>query len=196
MAIAARETRSAEAAIAMPRYKFTSDDYELIIANGIIAEDARVELIDGEIITMSSIGANHVKVVGLLNTLLARMTGSDVIVNAQSSIRLPNDNEPEPDIALIRADYDDTMLPRPGDVLLVIEVADSSLAYDREVKLPLYAAAGIPEAWLVDIPAGRIERHTEPSADGYGAIAIARRGATVTATTLPDVAVTVDALFG
>ncbi len=182
-------------AIAQPHHKFTSDDYEFMIASGIFADGARVELIHGEIVTMSPIGARHVHVVGLLTGLLARQTTSTVFVSVQSSLWLPNDSEPQPDLALIRGDYDANNLPTPADALLVIEVADSSLAYDREVKLPLYASAGIPEAWLVDIAAGRIERHTEPSADGYGAIIVARRGAVVTSTTVPTVSVAVDAIF-
>jgi Uma2 family endonuclease len=182
-------------ALALMHHKFTSDEYAQMIATGIIAEDDRVELIRGEIITMSPIGPNHVNVVGLLTTMIARQTANDVLVHSQNPIWLPDDSQPQPDLAVLRAGYDTRGLPTPADVLLVVDVADTLLAYDRQMKLPLYAAAGIPEAWLVNLAARRIERYTEPRADGYATRLPIGRGGTVTSTTVAGIAITVDVLF-
>ncbi len=182
-------------ALALPHHKFTSEEYAQMIATGIIAEDDRVELIRGEIITMSPIGPSHAYVVAILNRILSRQASDDVLIAVQNPIWLPDDSQPQPDLALVAfRDYMQT-LPTPGDVLLVIEVADSSLAYDRQVKLPLYAAAGIPEAWLVDLAARRVERYTEPHADGYATRLPIGRGGTVASTTVPGIALPMDTLF-
>lgn len=179
----------------LPHYRFTVADYEQMVAAGILHEDDRVELIDGEIIAMSPIGPRHADCVAILTRLLARQVPDDVLITVQNPIRLPDDSEPQPDIALVRFGRYIQMLPTPGDVLVVIEVADTSRGYDRDTKLPLYAAAGIAEAWLVDLAANRIERHTEPSADGYQAIIRAGRGAVVASVVVPALTVPVDAVL-
>jgi len=126
-----------------------------------------VELIEGDVVEMSPIGAAHIRYVNRLNHLLAPAVQGRAIVSIQSSIALPPRSEPEPDLALLawREDFY-TELARPDDVLLIIEVADSIVAEDRRRKLPLYAAGGIPEAWLVDLPAGLIEMHSQPGPHG------------------------------
>lgn len=182
-------------ALALPHHKFTGDEYAQMIATGILAEDDRVELIRGEIITMSPIGPIHVNVVGLLTSIIARQTTDAVLVHSQSPIWLPDDSQPQPDLAIIRAGYDTRRLPTPADVLLVIEVADTSLAYARQVKVPLYAAAGIPEAWIVNLTARRVERYSEPRADGYMAMLPVGTGGTISSTIVPDITLAVDAMF-
>jgi Uma2 family endonuclease len=182
-------------ALALPHHKFTGEEYAQMIATGIIAEDDRVELIRGEIITMNPIGPSHAYIVAVLNRILGRQVSDDVLIAVQNPIWLPDDSQTQPDLALVAfRDYMQT-LPTPAEVLLVIEVADSSLAYDKQIKLPLYAAAGIPEAWLVDLAARRIERHTEPRADGYATRLPIVRGGTVTSTTVPGIAIALDTLF-
>jgi len=181
--------------IAMPHYRFTVAEYELMGQTGILTEDDRVELIAGEIIIMSPIGPRHAFCVMLLTRLLARQVPDEMLVGVQNPIRLPNDSEPQPDLAVVRGSGFAQSLPTPADVLLVIEVSDTTLAYDRDVKFPLYAAAGIPEAWLIDLAAGRIERHSEPGLTGYRAILRAERGDTVTSTVIPTLTATVDAVL-
>jgi Uma2 family endonuclease len=171
------------------RHRFTVADYERMIEAGILTEDDRVELIAGEIVEMAAMGARHVECVGRTNGLHHRLAGDGVIVHSRSAIRLSNDGEPEPDIAVVRdRDYEGE-LPTADDTLLVIEVADTTLHTDRQVKLPLYAAAGIPEAWLFDLTGETIERHTAPVDGRYTLIAVAGRGNEITSTVLPSVTI-------
>src|SRR5207248_8724175 len=146
------------------RYRFTVEDYHRMAEAGILGEDDRVELIAGEVVEMGPVGPVHVACVALLNTLLATQIGPDVLISVQSPIRLPDNTEPQPDLALLRRRVYRAALPGPADALLVIEVADTSRDYDRTIKLPRYAAAGIPESWLLDLVARRLERQSDPRA--------------------------------
>jgi len=177
-------------------YRFTVDEYERMAVVGILHEDDRVELIDGEIVQMAAIGSRHMFCVNRLTGLLTQAITNPASVSVQNPIRLPNDSEPEPDVVVLREGITEDAVPSPDDVLLVIEVADSTLAYDRTVKFPRYARAGIAEAWLVDLEGGRIERHSEPGATGYRLIAILERGDTLVSTVLPAVALSVEAILG
>ena len=177
------------------RRRFMVDDYERMAAAGILTEDDRVELIAGEIVEMSPIGDRHVGCVNVLADLLADLVRREALISVQNPIRLSADGEPQPDIALLRRGAP-RAVPTPDDVLLVIEVADSSRDYDRGVKLPLYAAAGIKEAWLVDLVAEIIERHTDPYDGVYRRIAPARRGESLSSTALPAIILSVDAILG
>ena len=128
--------------------------------------------------------------------LLSRQLGDDALVSVQNPLRLSDDDEPQPDLAVLRdRDYGDAV-PTAADALLVIEVADTSRDADRNTKLPLYAAAGIAEAWLVDLVAESIERHTEPRANGYRLIARAGRGESLASTVLPALTLVADAVLG
>lgn len=124
--------------------------------------------------------------------MLNRRAGDDVIVQVQNPIVVPDRSEPQPDLALIPRRIDRRALPSAADVLLVIEVSDSSLHYDRTTKLPLYAAAGIPEAWIFDLTGDRIERHTEPDPNGYRQTIRADRGQSLVSTVLPTVTLSID----
>src|SRR5207247_3212709 len=141
--------------------RFTVDEYYRMAETGILAEDDRVELLDGEIVEMSPIGPRHAATVTRLDHLFNRLVGDRAIVRAQNPVRLDGYSEPEPDIALVtpRADFYRAEHPTPRDILLIVEVADTSLRYDRHTKLPGYARAGVPEAWLVDLTADRVERY-------------------------------------
>jgi Uma2 family endonuclease len=174
------------------RWRCSIEQYHRMAEAGILGEDDRVELIRGELIQMSAMNGAHVECVGSLTLLLVHQVGRGIRVHVQLPIGLPDDSEPEPDFSLVRADYGRRKVPDAADVLLVIEVADSSLAYDRTVKLPLYAAAGIREAWIVDLNGDRIERHTSPGPDGYREVATAERGQRLASTVLPTVVLSID----
>ena len=153
----------------LARHRFDVGQYRRMAETGVLAPDARVELLDGEIVDMPPIGPSHNATVDRLNRLLVTAVGERAIVRVQGSFELSGHSEPEPDLALFapREDFYAAALPGPGDVLLVVEVADSTLARDRDVKLPLYARHGVREAWLVDIEGRRLSVHTDPGPDGY-----------------------------
>ncbi|WP_295882702.1 Uma2 family endonuclease [uncultured Thiohalocapsa sp.] len=151
------------------RHRYTVDDYYRMADAGILSPDARVELIDGDVMEMPPIGPPHASMVTELQNRLMRAVGDAAVVRVQNPVRLGPHDEPEPDLAVVTpplAKYR-TRHPEPADILLLIEVADSSLALDRDVKLARYAACGIPEAWLVDAQAGTILRCHGPGPDGY-----------------------------
>ncbi len=169
-----------------------------MVKAGILREDDRVELIAGEVLEMSPIGTRHAACIDRLNALLNREVGANGIVRVQSPILLDDYSESQPDLALLRVRDDYYMYghPTPQDVLLVVEVGDSSMAYDHDVKLPLYAEAGIREVWLVSIPTERIECYIQPADGGYQTVNTLERGQILTSTVLPNLAVAVDTIFG
>ena len=148
---------------------FTVGEYYRMAEANILTEEDRVELIAGQIVAMSPIGSQHAACVDRLNGLLHRQPGPAFIVRVQSPIALDAYSEPEPDLVLLRprADFYAAAHPSAGDVLLVIEVADTSASYDRTVKVPLYAQAGIPEVWLIDLQERRVEVHAHPQGHAY-----------------------------
>ncbi len=187
-----------ESAVQITRHLFTADEYQRMGEVGIFHEDDRVELIHGEIVEMSPIGGTHVVCVNRTTRAAMRQTDeTEFYVSVQNPIRIPNRrSEPQPDLAIVRVGYDEQKLPEASDVVIIVEVSDSTLDYDRSVKLPLYAAAGIPEAWLMNLVRARIERHTDPQPDGYRTIAYAERGQRLASTVLPDFTFDADELLG
>lgn len=182
----------------LKRHRMKADDYQRLGAAGVLLGDLRVELIDGEIIEMAPIGSRHWAMVTRLDRLFQRAAGERAIVAVQTSFRLDDYSEPEPDIALFkpRDDFYAGALPTPAETLLIVEVADSSARYDRYIKLPLYARRGVPEVWIVDLDAGLLRVHREPNGDDYlQATATSSPGVTVV-TTLPGAAVDLTGLFG
>ncbi len=164
---------------------------------GILREDERVELIEGEIVQMNPIGGRHVRCVNELNWLLGQQIHDGGLrVSIQNPIRLNGGLEPQPDLAVIRAGGSAGSLPGPEDVLLVIEVSDTTLGYDRSVKLPLYARAGIREAWIVDLQGEAVERHNDHSEDGYRRMEWAGRGRTLASEVLPNLTLEANAVLG
>ncbi len=139
MAVAIRE-----GVVTIHRHRFSADQYPRMAELGILHEDDRVELIQGEIVEMTAIGLRHVYCVADLTKLVEAAAGGEALVLVQSPFRLGHDSEPQPDITVVRRSVDRSALPAPRDVLMVMEVSDSSLAYDRNVKLPQYGAVGIP----------------------------------------------------
>lgn len=179
------------------RRLFTIQDYARMHTSGILAEDDRVELLDGEILLMSPVGPLHSAIVNRLNRLLIQLSGNDAIVSIQNPVLLDDYSEPQPDIALLtpRDDYYDQALPHPDDILLIIEVADSSLGYDRSQKLPRYAAANIPEVWIIDVEQQRIEQYTQPLQGQYMHLTTILRGGSIQATLVPNVQFETNRLF-
>src|SRR6266581_1270330 len=153
---------------------FTLDAYHRLGELGVLDEDDRVELLDGQIVEMTPIGGAHAACVIRLNDLLSRRSGSDTSVSVQNPVVLAERWEPQPDIAVLRrpGGVAGAWLPSPSDVLLVIEVADMSLERDRGVKIPRYAAAGIPETWLVDLVGNAISLCREPGPGGLDSRAL------------------------
>jgi Uma2 family endonuclease len=185
-------------AVQFQKRHFNVDEYYRMAEAGIFTEDDRVELIEGEIIDMSPIGSYHAGCVNQLSSLLNQKVGQVAVVQVQNPIRLDDFSAPQPDIALLkpRADFYRRSHPTPSDVLLVIEVADTSVDYDRHVKLPLYARAGIPEAWLVILPKDIIEVHSQPQNGKYQKVQRLKRGKTLTSPTIPGLALSVDEILG
>ena len=186
--------------MAMPRVRhaFTVDEYHRMGEAGVFHEDDRVELLDGQIVEMTPIGHDHAGCVNALNGLLAQLAAGRAVVSVQNPIILGQHSEPQPDLALLapRADAYRRAHPRPDEVLLVIEVADTSLVYDRDEKLPLYAKAGIPEAWLVDLPGRAVHTCRDPGSDGYRITRTARAGETLTPVRLAGVTLRVGDILG
>ncbi|MBK1706097.1 Uma2 family endonuclease [Halochromatium glycolicum] len=152
-----------------PVFRLGVDAYHQMINAGIFDEDDRVELIEGELRAMPPIKPNHAGKNKRLNRLLTRGAGDDALVAVQDPLTLRPDSEPEPDLMLLRPreDFYENANPTPADTLLVIEICDTSPRYDQEIKVPLYAAHGVPEVWLLDLKQQRLEIYREPGADGY-----------------------------
>lgn len=177
---------------------FNVEEYYRMAEAGILSEDDRVELIEGEIIEMSPIGSRHAACIDrIVNFLLGRYAGMTAIVRVQSPIRLDDFSEPQPDVSLLRPrdDFYATEHPKPADVLLVIEVADTSVEYDRGAKTPLYARAGIPEVWLINLRENEVELYAQPAAGSYQITQRFKAGASFASRILPDLTINVDALL-
>lgn len=182
----------------LARRWFTVSEYNRMTEAGILTEDDRVELIEGEIVEMRPIGSRHAASVNRLNMLLGGQVGQSYIVSVQNPIIVGDYSEPEPDLAVLRwrKDFYAQELPRPADVLLVIEVADTSVEVDRNVKIPLYARAEIPVIILVNLPKELIEIYSEPAHGQYQSVEIFRRGDLFQLDALPLLNLKVDAIFG
>jgi Uma2 family endonuclease len=169
--------------------RFSIEEYERIHESGILGPDERVELIRGEIIEMGAIGFRHAETVSLTTDAAGPMIGPDRSW-AGNPIHLPGQTGqslPQPDYAVVKPGRYTDRRPTAEDILFVVEVSDSSKQYDLSVKLPLYAAAGIPEAWLFDLIEDRIQRHTDPGPDGYRQVASVGRGEFISSLVLPTV---------
>ena len=183
-------------ALPVTRHRFTVEDYEQMGVAGILGEDDRVELIAGEIVDMSPIRPRHAACVNQATRLLSGQLGDAGRLSVQNPVRLGDHDEPQPDLVVLRLGPDYTQsLPTPADVLLLIEVADTSLSYDRRVKIPLYARAGIAEVWLVDLKGRVVFRYTDPYEGAYRRAERVGRGQRLTALNLPGLEIAVDDAF-
>ncbi len=182
----------------VPRRPLTVAEYHRMGEAGIFTEDDRVELIEGQLVAMTPIGSGHSGTVNGLNYLLVRAVGECGVVAVQNPVLLDDHSEPEPDFAVLkpRPDAYRAAHPRPADVLLIVEVADSSLAYDRTVKRALYARHGIPEFWIVDLAAGEVEVCRNPRGERYESVIRAGRGVVLEPGLLPGAEIPVADILG
>jgi Uma2 family endonuclease len=178
------------------RHRFTVEEYDRMGEAGIFGEDDHVELIEGDIYDPAAKTGADILCRARCLRLFTPHVGDDLWLVVQDPVRLGAGSKPEPDMLVCRLAADDNIgVPTAENTLIVVEVADSSLRYDRNVKLPLYARSGIPEAWLIDLANGRVERHTGPGQSGYRQIAVAHRGESLPSTILPDLTIAADAVL-
>ena len=179
------------------RRPITVAEYHRMGEVGILGERDRVELIEGELVAMSPIGSYHTGTVNKLNHSLVHAVGERAIVSVQNPVRLDGFSEPEPDVALLkpRPDFYQDAPAGPADVLLLIEVADTSPNYDRVVKRALYARRAIPEFWIVDLTSGEVEVCREPKADGYATVERIGRDGALEPQLLPGIRIQASTLF-
>lgn len=180
------------------KHRFTVAEYHQMGRAGIFGEDDRVELIDGEVFHMTPIGPLHADCVDSLARVLFERLRRRALVRVQNPIHAGPRSEPQPDLSLLKprpGGYAKAH-PRPQDVLLVIEVSDTTARTDREVKIPLYARAAIAEAWLVDLPAQVIEVYRGPHPHGYAHLDLIRRGDRLTIAAFPDCRIDVAEIVG
>jgi Uma2 family endonuclease len=179
------------------KHRFTVGDYHRLGQAGVLRPGARVELLDGEIIDRSPIGPPHGGVVNRLLRLFARISPGRFLVSVQNPLRLDEHSEPQPDLMLLRPAPDDytTDHPGPEDVLLLIEVAETSLEFDRGEKLSAYARAGVVEVWIVNLTDGTIEVFRQPGPAGYASTTLLRPGDIARPLASPDAAVDVAELL-
>ena len=180
------------------RKRFTVDDYYKMAEAGILTPTDRVELIEGEIVEMSPIGDRHGMAVNRATMVFARGLGDQVVVAVQNPVRVNRYNEPQPDVVLIRPreGFYGTRHPRPEDVILLIEVSDTTLPFDRKVKVPIYARNGIPEVWIVDLQNDGIHVYREPKGETYKLVESHSRSESVSPQAFPAFVIKVDDLLG
>ena len=177
---------------------FTTEDYHRMMDNGILSENDLVELLGGEIVEMSPIGSRHAACVNRLTEFLASRLVKRGVVSVQNPIHLSAQSEPQPDVAVLRmrSDYYAESHAEPQDVLLIVEVAETSIGLDRDVKLPLYAEANIPEVWLVDLGEECVRTYSKPSPHGYSEIRQLWRDDVVSPQAFPDLKILVTDILG
>jgi Uma2 family endonuclease len=179
-------------------HRFTVEEYEALGRLEEFWDGPRLELIEGKIVEMTPIGPDHAGDVMWLNAELVPRLGDRAVVRVQSPLRLGDLSEPEPDVTVLVPPLDRYRRRHPvaEDVLLLIEVSNSSLRFDRQTKVPLYARHGVAEVWIVDLTGETVEVYREPSADGYGAVERYGRGESASPAAFPDVELSVDELLG
>lgn len=184
--------------LALKKHLITVDFFNHMVETGMFKPTERIELIEGEIYDMSPIGRLHARCVDLLNYFLSQFFVGKAIVRVQSPIILDDLSEPQPDISILRfqADFYKQSHPKAKDVLLIIEVADTTVDFDRTIKFPKYANADIPEAWLINLEADRIEVHSNPKENTYGMVKFYQRGEEISSETMPELKLKADDILG
>ncbi len=178
--------------------RFTVEQYHEMGRAGILSGDMRTELIDGEVVMMSPVGPEHAACVKRVTRLFHVRLGDRATVSVQDPVVLDAYWEPQPDVSLLahRDDFYAAGHPEPSDILLAIEVADTTLKNDREVKIPHYAATGVRESWIVDLNGERVEVHRRPTKSGYRSIHRLGRGEKISPLAFPDVSISVNEILG
>jgi Uma2 family endonuclease len=184
-------------AVPSPKQRLTIDEFYGLAEAGVFSEDQRLELIRGEIVEMSPIGDRHAYCVMMVGDCLSDLKPKGLL-SPQNPLRLPRQQSvPQPDAVLLRRRSDfRSRPPGPEDAFLVVEVSDSTLVYDRDIKIPLYAEAGIREAWLVDLNSETIFVYRRPSSTGYQEVRQYRRGDAISPEAFPDKLFPVDSILG
>jgi len=178
-------------AFAERRHRISVDAFHRMGETGVLAPDARVELIDGEIFDRAPIGTHHASIVNRLTRMFVMAAGERAIVQVQGPVRMGEHSEPEPDLTLLRprADYYREIAPGAADVLLIVEVSDSTQRYDRRVKVPLYARHGVPEVWVIDLENRLVHFHRRPSGEAYADMSASERPGVTPVAALAGVAI-------
>jgi Uma2 family endonuclease len=186
-----------EAPELMQRHKITVDEYYRMAEAGVLAPDARVELIEGEIVDMAPMKSRHAGVIARLNVMTNRAVGDRAVVTCQTPLRLGDRSEPESDLMLLRPrpDFYTRSHPTAADVLLLIEVSDTTLAYDRGVKLPLYAKHGVTEVWIVDLENNLVRFFRQPAGENYTDITASETPGDTPVAALPGVTIDLSRVF-
>jgi len=179
-----------------PRRLFSVHEYHQMAEAGILNPDERIELIEGEIVEMSPVGGPHIKRINDVTKLLNRSLGDRVEVSPQNPVRLDDRSEPMPGIAVLRYRGDDDDVPVVSDVLVLIEVSVSSLQRDLGWKLALYARAGVPQVWILDVKNWRLLRHADPADGQYRRVDELRPNDSISVPTIPDVSLSVAQMLG
>jgi len=178
------------------RRMLTVEDYRRMGEVGIFGKHDRVELVEGELIQMAPIGPSHARAVIFLTKEFVLQLGDRAYASVQASFSLPPLNEFEPDLAIVTAEWaDGTRLPGREHALLVVEVSHSSLRYDRDVKLPIYARHGIPEVWLFDVEREQVLVHRDPEPTGYRTRSVAAKHEVLTPALLPHVHIDLKTIY-
>ena len=179
------------------RHQFTVKQFHQMAESGILSENDRLELIRGEMIDMSPIGRRHAGCVNRLVNLLIQLLGKQIVLAPQNPVELDETSEPQPDIALLkpRPDFYKNSHPQPEDIFLLIEVADTPVKYDREVKIPLYAEANIPEVWLVDVNQEVVEVYRNPLQGVYQDVQTLVKNQILSILAFPDMHINVSEMF-
>jgi Uma2 family endonuclease len=184
-------------AVQLTKRLFTVDDYYRMVDAGILREKDRVELIEGEVLAMSPIGTPHGAAVDRANRAMINAAGDMAIVRVQGSLRLDRYNQPQPDVVLLRPkdDFYATKHPGPADILLIVEVAQSSLEYDKTIKARIYARTGVVEYWVADIDQDCVLVYSDPSVNGYRSLHQLLRGESISPQLLPQCRIAIDSLL-
>jgi Uma2 family endonuclease len=192
------ESRTMIAAFTPTRTRISTNRYQMMVATGVLTKYDRIELIEGDMLDMALMGTKHSAITSRLNELLILAVTRSATVVVGGPVNLGEFSQPQPDLMLLRrrADFYDSKTPESADVLLLIEVSDSSLAYDQGVKLNLYARYGVAEYWVVDVEGRRIVTYREPAAKGYRRKAEFEVPDALTPQAFPELKIAVAEIFG
>lgn len=181
----------------LERHLFTIDDYHQMIKTGILKKQHQVELIEGEILEMSPIGSRHASIVDRLNRSLNRQVGDSAIVRVQSPVIMNDLSEPQPDITVVRykEDFYEQEHPQVQDIFLIIEISDTTTVYDRDIKIPVYASAGIQVVWLFDLASQIVDVYTDPVFGRYNLIQRQNKNSVLLLPSLPTIRIDLSSIF-
>ncbi|HXG85252.1 MAG TPA: Uma2 family endonuclease [Pyrinomonadaceae bacterium] len=195
--VTARTAEPEKTSVVKPK-RFSVEEFYKMTEAGILPEESGWEVIDGYLLDKMTIGSKHASIVKRLNRILTNLVANQAVISIQDPVHIDEYNEPEPDIALLepREDFYAAGHPSPPDVLLLIEVSDSTVEYDREIKKTLYAEAGIPEFWLVNLKNETIEVYTQPKNGSYYSARILEAGETIDSKSIENLTLSVAEILG